>query len=263
MRTVVKPKITWKFVGDEKEAQERLDRVYDRIFTIATENIRARKQKEAGKVDLKKIPKEYEEFPGFIAPRAMFGSAVQFLHLVESVLNESLEQKNNNWYHGDPISSEDFDYKTRWADLNLIRPVLFNFYHGLELLMKGLLLTVGQQVSPNHRLDKLLKDVTASRDIPKDIKATLQEHLDSKGLLEPMKSFTNQNNIPFSKLYEYLRYPLNKEESQFPDYDVFEYQGEKLLPYFEKVIKDSYYLRIKGIEFFRTKARKKPKGTKI
>lgn len=263
MRKVKPPKITWKFVGDEKEVQERLNRVYDRIFTIAAENIRARKQKEAGKAALKKFPKEYEEFPGFITPRAILGSAVQFLHLVESVLNESLDQENANWYHGDPISIKEFNHKTRWADFNLIRPVLFNFYHGLELLMKGLLLTVGRQVDSNHRLDELMSEVLASKDIPKDIKTKLQRHLESNSLLEPMKGFINQNNISFSKLYEYLRYPLNKEGSEFSDYDVFEYQGERLLPYFEKVAKDSYYLRVKGIEFFKAKAGKKPKVKRV
>lgn len=261
MRKVKPPKITWKFAGDEKEAQERLNRVYDRIFTIAAENIRARKREETEKIAQlhNKVPKEYQEFPRFVAPRAILGSAVQFLHLVESVLNESLKQKNANWYHGDPISSEEFDHKTRWVDFNLIRPVLFNFYHGLELLMKGLLLTGGQQVDSNHRLNNLMGEVLASKNIPEDIKTTLQRHLESNSLLEPMKSFVNQNNISFSKLYAYLRYPLNKVESEFPDYDVFEYQGEKLLPYFEKVASDSYYLRVKSIEFFKAKVRKKPK----
>jgi len=37
----IKPlEISWKFVGDEQEAQRRLAQVYDRIFTIAIQNLK-------------------------------------------------------------------------------------------------------------------------------------------------------------------------------------------------------------------------------
>lgn len=79
--------------------------------------------------------------------------------------------------------------------------------------MKGLLITVGEQVSSNHKIDKLMEEVQVSKDIPEDIKTTLQRHLDSNSLLESMRSFINQNNVSFSRLYEYLRYLLNKRVS--------------------------------------------------
>ena len=39
----------------------------------------------------------------------------------------------------DEESHESYYQKTKWNDFNIGVPILFNFYHGLELCMKGLL----------------------------------------------------------------------------------------------------------------------------
>lgn len=47
--------------------------------------------------------------------------------------NETDEQSRQNYYQ-----------KTKWNDFNIGVPILFNFYHGLELCMKGLLQEIGK-----------------------------------------------------------------------------------------------------------------------
>ncbi len=202
-----------------------------------------------------KIPKEYLEFPESIIPRAVLGSAIQFLQLVESVLKETTKRNNSNWYFGTPLSDAKIEKRMQWSDFNLIRPVLFSYYHGLELLMKALLLTLGKSVKADHKLNKLIEMINSSGSIPKEIKKALSAYLDDKVLIEPMKTFMKQNDIDISELYSYLRYPVDRYMSKFPNYDIFEYQGEKLLPYLKSITRDSRFLRIKSLEFFRKKAK--------
>jgi len=43
-------------------------------------------------------------------------------------------------------SDEEFEEHTKWADSNIAEPVLFNFYHGLELSLKSLILVKGNEI---------------------------------------------------------------------------------------------------------------------
>lgn len=74
------------------------------------------------------------------------GTAYQFWNLVREAINEmgNINNKNVAFSKPDPSISydeswENYDKKTRWNDFKIGVPLLFNYYHGLELLMKGLL----------------------------------------------------------------------------------------------------------------------------
>jgi hypothetical protein len=61
--------------------------------------------------------------------------ASKYLILVQNILNESIKIGNKHF-----VTDGDYSENTRWSDFNIFIPTLFNFYHGLELLMKGLIL---------------------------------------------------------------------------------------------------------------------------
>ena len=62
-----------------------------------------------------------------------------YFFLVRNVLEENVKQGNLHLVTLDKeISEEEYDEMTKWSDFNIF-PILFNFYHGLELLMKGFL----------------------------------------------------------------------------------------------------------------------------
>ena len=64
----------------------------------------------------------------------------QYLNLADAAANEIFLQGNPCGLVSDePISPERFAEETKWADHNLCLPILFNFYHGIEVLMKGIL----------------------------------------------------------------------------------------------------------------------------
>ena len=87
------------------------------------------------------------------------GLAYQFWNLTrESVIE--MEKLNNSSMivsdfdpnQTDEESWTEYEHKTRWNDFNIGIPILFNFYHGLELFMKGLLQEIGKlnDIKMNH-----------------------------------------------------------------------------------------------------------------
>jgi len=85
------------------------------------------------------------------------GLAYQFWNLVrEAIIQmEKLENKSLIISNYDPSLSkkeswEKYEEQTKWNDFNVGVPVLFNYYHGLELLMKGLLQEIGKLPDKNN-----------------------------------------------------------------------------------------------------------------
>lgn len=54
-------------------------------------------------------------------------------------------------------ASNAFYEKTKWSDHQLGIPVLFNFYHGIELILKGFLANE-EDIKPNHKISELLRN---------------------------------------------------------------------------------------------------------
>ena len=79
----------------------------------------------------------------------------QYLMLVENISRETTSNRNPLGHMKDvkkgPITEDELLDATRWSDHILIIPLLFNLYHGIELLVKGfLLITPGVDVKPRH-----------------------------------------------------------------------------------------------------------------
>ena len=88
------------------------------------------------------------------------GITYQFWNLVRESINE-MEKINNvsllisghDSNISDAESREIYEEKTKWNDFKIGVPVLFNYYHGLELLMKGLLQEINVEPrKKNHKL---------------------------------------------------------------------------------------------------------------
>ena len=64
----------------------------------------------------------------------------QFFSLVQNSLKETISQ-GNAWIltSDSELDFEEYAEETKWSDHQIIIPLLFNFYHGLELFLKGLL----------------------------------------------------------------------------------------------------------------------------
>src|SRR5688572_7281331 len=86
-----------------------------------------------------------------------FVLAGHFLRLAEAAARRLVETGNTlTVVAGSEISPEMYARKTRWSDHSVGVAVMFSFYHGVELILKGCLLLDGTS-NQSHRLSTLLK----------------------------------------------------------------------------------------------------------
>ena len=144
--------------------------------------------------------------------------AYNFFQLSKEAINEMEKQGNPTLIISGKRDNDDegwYDYErnTRWNDSNIGVPVLFNFYHGLELFMKGLLIRVGGSKSKNHHLQDLYKElIKPDNNIPKGLTLIFKKYIFSKN---PFKDFFEDNDGTANDFYTVLKYPESIDNKNF------------------------------------------------
>jgi len=151
-----------------------------------------------------------------------------YFFLVRNVLEENIKQGNLHLVTLDKeISEKEYDEMTKWSDFNIF-PILFNFYHGLELLMKGfLILTDDYKLKIDHDLEKALDDFISYYQSQNEIVQVLTKYLRSDSMPTLLSEWLYENEISISELYQFLRYPSDKKFEKEIDYSKLTYQEEK------------------------------------
>jgi hypothetical protein len=113
--------------------------------------------------------------------------------------------------HDDVELDRIFEDGIKWSDRNLGIPILFNFYHGVELILKGLILRCGGVLPSKrkHDLKHLLSILSSTQDAP-DL--TLTNFFSELISYDP-NGFFKSNNKEVSKYYELLKYPELMDET--------------------------------------------------
>jgi len=179
----------------------------------------------------------------------------KYLNLVHNVLSECIKSGNLHVFSSNsPLDWNEYFQKTKWSDFIIIEPVLFNFYQGLELTLKGLLLLTNQtRIEPKHELTALFERVNQVNEIPKEIKEVIKEHMTIDENNNPLVyGFLSTNNKSINHLYESLRYPVDKQFNTSTTYIDLHYQEEKSLEYFKKVNGDIRKLQALCTSFYRS-----------
>jgi hypothetical protein len=138
---------------------------------------------------------------------------------VRESINEMEKIQNVNLVFSDhnPSLSETekwkvYEEKTKWNDFNIGVPVLFNYYHGLELLMKGLLQEV--HVKPekqNHKLTDYFNQIVENKS---KFSTKIIDNLKTFLLQDnPFEMFFTDNNGSVDDFYIMLRYPAPVKEN--------------------------------------------------
>lgn len=94
-----------------------------------------------------------------------------------------------------------------WNANSIGIPVLFNFYHGLELFMKGFMSNERIIEQKTHVLSDLYKELKSQNSAPPKILDVLKEILFSKDNALSRFFLDNESNV--DKFYLLLRYPVN------------------------------------------------------
>ncbi|HDK25819.1 MAG TPA: hypothetical protein ENG48_01850, partial [Candidatus Atribacteria bacterium] len=67
----------------------------------------------------------------------------QYIQMVKNTLEMAIKEKNPSVIISDTfITEKDLNEKTKYCDYSIIYPLLFLFYHWIELILKGFLIVL-------------------------------------------------------------------------------------------------------------------------
>ena len=176
---------------------------------------------------------------------------IQYLHIVESVARETIQQ-NNKWtvVADEDISWEKYDSQTKWSDHNLIIPLLFDFYHGVEVLLKGFLIAKAELKNRNHKLSSLLEGF--DKLFPNhNLSTLLSRYIVQAELPEPLASFCSQSSISIDEYYQALKYP-ESTNGKIYRHSPLKYKSDAGAPFFSNLINDIIQIRLDTVSLGRT-----------
>jgi hypothetical protein len=162
---------------------------------------------------------------------------LQYLHLVEAVIAEIVAQRNAHVVISDEeISWDQYERVTKWTDHRLVIPVLFDFYHGIEIILKGFLVAANIAPKTNHKLSQLVS--TFEKQFPENaIDAMLRKYTVQEKLPELLSAFCRTSGITIDNYYQALKYPKSTSGDVYKHCPL-KYRGEEGVPFFEDLAKD-------------------------
>ena len=178
--------------------------------------------------------------------------AIQYLDLSEKVAG-LIALKGNKWvfiqegFDLDTLEKE-HEEATRWTDYHQGIPVIFNFYHGLELLLKGFLIAVGKK-SKNHKISKLhaqVKELYSQQ----EFMILIEKYINPDLLPEFLKTFTQDSSISIDDWYQAFKYPESIKGELFA-HNKLQFQTDKGAEFFDTLSSDIHKIRLSSVNFAR------------
>jgi len=125
----------------------------------------------------------------------------------------------------------------QWDDINVAIPALFNFYHGVELTLKGMLDSIDElteEYKNEHKLTLLLNQLKLNSELNFKFEELILKYA---GTENQFKNLFNSNQITGNQFYEIFKYPETKKGKQY-NYNTITHQGEISLAMFKELLDD-------------------------
>lgn len=175
---------------------------------------------------------------------------IQYLHLVQAVSNETHDQGNRHIVVTDDINNHnEYSEQTKWSDFNLVIPLLFNFYHGLEVILKGFRHANGVAGSHSHSLSNLLTDFKANNP-GNDLIPLFEKYILQPNLPTILSEFCTESGITIDDYYQALKYPQSTRGDQYHHHPL-KYRESEGAAFFSELRDDIQKLREKMVSLGR------------
>lgn len=173
-------------------------------------------------------------------------------HYKQMVINtlEMAIEKGNPYVNISNISfNEQASYdKTKYSDYSIIYPLLFLFYHWIELVLKGFLLVLVKENPEtkkpdtnkiaHHNIINLLKQFKENYSDEKDIINFIEKYTINNNMPSFLKDFFDENELTEKPYYDFFRYPLDINFNIICDYSTIQCTEEKGLIFFKDLLND-------------------------
>ena len=175
---------------------------------------------------------------------------IQYLHLVHAVSNETINQGNPHCIISDHLLTiEEYNKQSKWSDHNLIIPLLFNLYHGIEVLLKGFLTSRGVQFKASHKLSILFEEF--QREFPEtDLVTLFEKYINQEHLPKILDDFCKTSNITMNDYFQSLKYAESTKNSKFYHLPL-KYKGEEGIEFFKELVYDIEKIRKESVSLGR------------
>ena len=146
------------------------------------------------------------------------------------------------------ITNQAFNNKIKYCDYSIIYPLLFLFYHWMELVLKGFLIVLVKENPKtkkpdvkkiaHHNVIKLLKRFKENYSNEKDIINFFEKYTKKNNMPSFLKVFFNENKLSVKNYHGFFRYPLDKNFNIRYDYSSIKYTNRKGLIFFKELLED-------------------------
>ena len=165
--------------------------------------------------------------------------AGNFWQLVANSADELVKSGNTHLFiYDEPGAPDRTKYKEhiKWIDINVAQPILFNFYHGIELSLKALLIAKKITVKKNHCLTKLLS-ITTEKYSDIKLKNFYSKYIIKDKLNPILFRFCEESNVTMDLYYQSLKYPESTKGNKFK-HSTLHYNGIEGVNLFGEIKKD-------------------------
>lgn len=180
--------------------------------------------------------------------RLFWRTSFQYLMLVENISSEIVAQ-GNNWIviSDKELDESEYEDKTKWSDHSIMIPLLFNLYHGIELLVKGFLIAYDCKDS-THKIQKLCRQFAENYPNEKELITFLNKYTNDSCIPPILKDFLAANGLEFRDLYQALRYPFDQKFQEEKTYRNLMYKGKDGLQFFHELKYDIEAIRYAAVK---------------
>lgn len=169
----------------------------------------------------------------------MLGLAYNFWQLTLNVADEIVKHENpmSMQFEGfEAPSAEEFEEHMKWSDQNIVEPLLFNFYHGMELSLKAMILAQGVELSADHKLSKLFARVEEL--YPNNsISSFYKKYIFTDSLPCLLNEFCNESGMTMDLYFQSLKYPTSTKGVSF-NHSTLRARGEDGIVFLNELLID-------------------------
>lgn len=162
----------------------------------------------------------------------------RFLRMA-NVTSEQLVVTGNPWVvsSDEEISPDKYNEETKWADHSIGIPILFNFYHGIELMLKGTILFCDNEYKPRtHKFTSLIQKLKEHLNEDSPFIKKIESYTVVPDSI--IKNFLDTNQINIDNWYESLKYPESNDNQEFTHLDLI-YNSLRSLDFWKNLSSDS------------------------
>lgn len=171
-----------------------------------------------------------------------------FLRLAENAAGLLVRQKNTlTVVSSGEITPDQYFRRTRWSDHTVGVAILFNFFHGTELVLKGGI-ALAAKPPAHHRLSELLTQFEPFA-TNTALLGTLRQYVRDVEPGSPLGKFLQANSINIDSWYQALKYPTSAQGKRYSHVKL-QYDSTNTLSFWRSIRRGAESIRKQAVAFY-------------